>query len=133
MRINRLKQEVHYSDLSDDFETSWNRDISLVTEIRAVTQSLIHITTTEKGSMPFDKDFGVSLIATLFTNITPLLVNSAVTELESTIKKYEPRVDRLQVQIIPDFENKNSIMLEIQFSIHKNPEALNTVSFELNK
>ena len=120
-----------YKDISPELNMSWNRDVASAVGARAVKNALIGIVTTKKGDRPFDPDFGSDVENQLFENMTPLTANTIQKSITSAIRKYEPRVIRLNVTVVPQYDS-NSIVITITFSILDNPDTLEQLKLQLS-
>lgn len=120
-----------YTDINPEFAMNWDRDLAKATGSRAVKNAILGIVTTRKGARPFDPDFGCNLSDQLFENMTPLVANTMERIIISSIRTYEPRVVQLQVTVTPEYD-KNSVIVEIRFSILDNPDTLEQIKLRLN-
>jgi phage baseplate assembly protein W len=73
-----------------DFETMPNEIIFGVTGITEVVQNCRTILTTRKGTVPLDRDFGIS--NDFIDSPMPKVRANAEQDIFSSFKKYEPRV-----------------------------------------
>lgn len=126
----KISEKEFYSDFDIDFLPDWDRDISKKGNARAVSQALVNIVTTVKGSMPFDPDYGTTIGSDLFRNITPFMLTTTEEEFKETIRRYEPRVKDLYVEMIPS-QNKNTIEVQITFSTDYDMSERNALKFNL--
>ncbi|ASD52100.1 baseplate wedge subunit [Pseudomonas phage PspYZU05] len=121
-----------YVDLDPKMSMSWDKDIAASKGVRAVKNSMLAIITTRKGSRPFYPDFGCNMSDQLFENMNPLTADTLERNIVSSIRSYEPRVSRLLVRAVPDYDN-NSIQVEIRFSIIDNPDIVEQLKLNLRK
>ena len=75
-----------------------------------------NIVFTLPGEKFFDEDFGSNITASLFENIDDISADLIVDEITNSINNYEPRVDLIDVQAFPDFDN-NSFDVIITYNI----------------
>ncbi|AFL47737.1 baseplate wedge subunit [Acinetobacter phage ZZ1] len=120
-----------YKDISPDMKMAWNRDMSSSVGARAVKNSLVGIITTPKGSKPFDPEFGCDIGDSLFENMTPLTANTIEKSITSAIRRYEPRVVRLSVDVQAQYD-ANAIIVTVLFSILDNPDTLEQLKLQLS-
>lgn len=123
--------KVYYSDLDINMTVNWNKDLSVRNNAYAVSQALINIVTTRKGSMPFDPEYGSNITSELFSTMTPFMFTSLEEELTNSIRAYEPRVEYLNVELRPSGTNKNTIEVTITFSTLYDLNDTQTLSFEI--
>lgn len=129
----KLRSVAIYSDFDFDFAMGWDKDITVTKDHRAVSRGIINIISTPLGSYPMKPEFGSTIINLLFTRMDPLLINTSITELVGRIRRFEKRVDKLDVNIIPSWTNDGyNLDFRISFSIHEDPELIN-MNFTIEK
>lgn len=126
MNINKL-----YSDIDPNLNMAWDKDVARSVGLRAVKNSLLAIITTRKGSRPFQPEFGCSLTDQLFENMTPLIADTVQRNIVAAVRNYEPRIDRLSVQVTPVYDD-NTLIVTVQFSIVDNPDTLEQIKLQLS-
>lgn len=123
--INKL-----YSDIDPEMKMDWNKDVSRSLGLRSIKNSLLGIITTRKGSRPFDPEFGCDLSDQLFENMTPLTADTVERNIESAVRNYEPRIDKLSVNVIPVYDDY-TLIVEIRFSVIDNPDDIEQMKLQL--
>ena len=123
--INKL-----YSDIDPGMKMDWNKDVSRSLGLRSIKNSLLGIITTRKGSRPFDPEFGCDLSDQLFENMTPLTADTVERNIESAVRNYEPRIDKLSVNVIPVYDDY-TLIVEIRFSVIDNPDDIEQIKLQL--
>lgn len=130
---NKLRKVAIYSDYDFDFAMGWDRDITLTKDHRSVSRGIINIISTPLGSYPMKPEFGSTIINLLFTRMDPMLVNTSITELNNRIRRFEKRVNKLDINIAPSWTNDGyNLDFKITFSIHDDPELIN-MNFTIEK
>jgi uncharacterized protein len=82
-----------YIDIDINFSrNSFNNDVSKVIDENSIKQSLLSILLTSKKEKPFNSDFGIGLYDYLFSNLDSDDIGTLASEIETQLKKYEPRV-----------------------------------------
>lgn len=119
-----------YSDLNPDLRMAWDKDVARTVGARAVKNSILGIITTRKGSRPFNPDFGCSLSDELFENMTPLTADTIQRNIVSAIQTYEPRVERLRVEVLALYDD-NAVVVTVMFSIVDDPDVLERIKIKL--
>lgn len=120
--VSKPKDEKRYSDIALSFKMSpVTGNISRVTDAQAVKQALRTLILTNKGERLHQKALGSSLAGMLFDPIDPITANMVRNAIEECIRNFEPRVDTVQVQVIPDLE-KQQYRVNIFFRIINIPE-----------
>ena len=104
MPLERVKQG--YKDLSMSFKSNPLTDdlIGLKNE-SAIARSIRNLVFTQKGEKFFDPDFGSEVSASLFENIDEVTAISIQNDIEYMINTHEPRVEVLNVEALPNFDN----------------------------
>ena len=123
--INKL-----YSDIDPEMKMDWNKDVSRSLGLRSIKNSLLGIITTRKGSRPFDPEFGCDLSDQLFENMTPLTADTVERNIESAVRNYEPRIDKLAVNVILVYDDY-TLIVEIRFSVIDNPDDIEQIKLQL--
>lgn len=123
--INKL-----YSDIDPEMKMDWNKDVSRSLGLRSIKNSLLGIITARKGSRPFDPEFGCDLSDQLFENMTPLTADTVERNIESAVRNYEPRIDKLSVNVIPVYDDY-TLIVEIRFSVIDNPDDIEQIKLQL--
>ena len=123
--INKL-----YSDIDPEMKMDWNKDVARSLGLRSIKNSLLGIITTRKGSRPFDPEFGCDLADQLFENMTPLTADTVERNIESAVRNYEPRIDKLAVSVTPVYDDY-TLIVEIRFSVIDNPDDIEQIKLQL--
>ena len=115
MPLERVKQG--YKDLSMSFKSNPLTDdlIGLKNE-SAIARSIRNLVFTQKGEKFFDPNFGSEASAALFENIDEVTAITIQDDIEYMINTHEPRVDVINVEIIPNYDN-NQMDALIVYSI----------------
>ena len=103
MPVERVSQE--FKDLSMTFKTNpLNGDLIALKNTNAIARALKNIVLTGRGEKFFDPDFGSGVSESLFENLDEVTAIGIRDEIEYSIANYEPRVDLINVDVIPDYE-----------------------------
>ncbi len=106
-----------FKDISMTFQVNpLNFDLIGLKNENAIARSVRNIVFTLPGEKFFDEDFGSNITASLFENIDDISADLIVDEITNSINNYEPRVDLIDVQAFPDFDN-NSFDVIITYNI----------------
>ena len=115
MPLERVKQG--FKDLSMSFRSNpLNDDLIGLKNESAIARSVKNLVFMQKGEKFFDPDFGSELSASLFENIDDVTALTMRDDIDYMIKTYEPRVDVINVEIIPNYDN-NQMDALIVYSI----------------
>lgn len=104
-----------YKDVSFNFIHPATGDVLASTDIDAIKNSVKNIILTPIGSRPFFPEFGTRVSGLLFEPAGALTGAAIKDEIEEGIRKFEPRVNRLEVQVGDDHE-RNAYQITILFS-----------------
>ena len=115
MPLERVSQG--FKDISMTFQVNpLNSDLIGLKNENAIARSVRNIVFTLPGEKFFDEDFGSRISASLFENIDEISAAEIVDEIRQSIVNYEPRVDLLDVQAFPNFDN-NQFDVRIVYEI----------------
>ena len=103
-----------FKDLSMTFQANpLNFDLIGLKNENAIARSVRNIVFTLPGEKFFDQNFGSRISASLFENIDDITASVIVDEISHSIERYEPRVDLINVEVFPDFDNNSFEVLII--------------------
>ena len=106
-----------FKDISMTFQANpLNFDLIGLKNENAIARSVRNIVFTLPGEKFFDENFGSRISASLFENIDDISAGLIVDEIRQSIDRYEPRVELLNVEAFPDFDN-NSFDVLIVYNI----------------
>ena len=106
-----------FKDISMTFQANpLNFDLIGLKNENAIARSVRNIVFTLPGEKFFDEEFGSRISASLFENIDDISAGIIVDEITYSIERYEPRVDLINVEAFPDFDN-NSFDVLIVYDI----------------
>ena len=103
-----------FKDISMTFQANpLNLDLIGLKNENAIARSVRNIVFTLPGEKFFDQNFGSRISASLFENIDDITASVIVDEISHSIERYEPRVDLINVEVFPDFDNNSFDVLII--------------------
>ena len=95
-----------FKDISMTFKVNpLNYDLIGLKNENAIARSVRNIVFTLPGEKFFDENFGSQISAALFENMDEISADQIVDEIRQSIENYEPRVNLLDVQAFPNFDN----------------------------
>ena len=104
MPLERVSQG--FKDISMSFQSNpLNNDLIGLKNENAIARSVRNIVFTLPGEKFFDENFGSRISASLFENIDDITANVISDEITQSIERYEPRVDLINVEVFPNFDN----------------------------
>ncbi len=115
MPLERVSQG--FKDISMTFQANpLNEDLIALKNANAIARSVRNIVMTVPGEKFFNPTFGSRITESLFENIDDITATVIIDEIRESIDNYEPRVDLLDVQAFPDYDN-NSFDVTIIYEI----------------
>jgi hypothetical protein len=128
-----VTQTIRYADLDwslrvlyyDDKQGNTIKgDIIPLTDIDAVKNSIRNLVLTSVFERPFEPSLSSRIRSLLFENVNPITALSLKEEIDTVIRKYEPRVAEVYTSITDDSSN-NAYFVSVSFSIsNHNPEII---------
>ena len=104
MPLQRVSQA--FKDVSMTFQRNpLNNDIIALKNANAIARSIRNIVFTLPGVKFFDPEFGCTISQQLFENIDDISATQISNEIEESINNYEPRVDLVEVETLPNYDN----------------------------
>lgn len=104
MPLERVSQG--FKDISMSFQSNpLNKDLLALKNENAIARSIKNIVFTEPGEKFFQPDFGSKLYSVLFENIDDISAIKIKDQIKQSIRNFEPRVDLIEVEVFPDFDN----------------------------
>ena len=115
MAIKRVSRS--FKDISLSFEPHpVTKDLAILKNERAISRSIRNIVETIPTERYFDPDFGSDVRSSLFENIDFGIVGVIESQILESITNYEPRVDNVQVEVLPEYDN-NSLEVTVIYDI----------------
>jgi phage baseplate assembly protein W len=124
-----------FKDISAVFEVNpLNDDLIVLRNSNAIARSIRNIIFTSRGDKPFNPFFGSRVSELLFDPMDQITTLASKTEIEETIKNFEPRVDLKEVQVDPSYDdNEYSVVINYEIiGIDVEPQQL-TFALELTR
>lgn len=104
MPLERVSQS--FKDVSMSFQANpLNNDLIALKNQTAIARSIRNIVLTSPGEKFFNPDFGSNVSRLLFDNLDDLTALSIRDEIENSIRNYEPRVQLIDVVVVPEYDN----------------------------
>jgi len=121
-----------FSDIDMDFMPNpITSDILKKTNESAIAQSIGNLLQTSHYERLFNPQIGCNLKRYLFEPIDNITTNNITEEITRTIVNYETRVQLLDVNVVPDYDN-NGYNVSIKFIIRNDPQPI-TITFFLER
>ena len=101
MPVQRISKT--FKDISMSFKVNpLNDDLIAIKNQTAIARSLRNLVLTAPGERFFNNNLGSRVNQLLFENMDDLTAASIKSEIENTIKNYEPRVKLLRTRVSPN-------------------------------
>ena len=115
MPLERVSKS--FKDISLSLQVSpLTSDVLSLKNETAIARSVRNLVLTVPGERFFNPDVGTDVGRSLFENIDPISASVIKSQIQSTIKSYEPRVTLTQVDVTPDYDN-NAFDVTIRYNI----------------
>jgi phage baseplate assembly protein W len=106
-----------FKDLSMSFKFNpLSGDLIALKNENAIARAVRNIVSTTPGEKLFDPDFGSSVGEILFENVDDITAVSIQDEIRNCLNNYEPRVDLVDVNVDPNFD-ENQFDVKITYRI----------------
>jgi phage baseplate assembly protein W len=104
MPLERVSQG--FKDISMTFQANpLNNDLIALKNESAIARSIRNIVFTLPGEKFFNENFGSKISRTIFENVDNISASIIVDEIRQSIINYETRVQLIDVQAYPDYDN----------------------------
>jgi phage baseplate assembly protein W len=106
-----------FKDISLSFQVNpLNYDLIAIKNETSIARSIRNLVLTQPGERFFNQNIGSRVNQSLFENIDNISASILKDEIENTIKNYEPRVDLINIEINPNYDN-NEFNVTIKYYI----------------
>jgi uncharacterized protein len=92
-----------------------------------VRQSILTILSTAKGERVMRPDFGCGIHERVFSPNSSGTVGQIVSDVRDALVEWEPRIDVLDVDTIPDRKQPNVIFIQVNYQIRTTNNIFNLV------
>ena len=104
MPLERVSQG--FKDISMTFQSNpLSSDLIALKNETAIARSIRNIVFTLPGEKFFNENFGSRVSRSLFENVDEISASIIRDEIRNSINNYEPRVQLIEVQTIPDYDD----------------------------
>jgi hypothetical protein len=102
---------VTYSDIKTDFEPHpLTGDISIVTDIDSIKQSVVNIVFTDFYERYFSPTFGAGVPQNLFENMVPQTRYEIEKRINEAVENFEPRARIVRTRVTPSPDDNNIVV-----------------------
>jgi len=104
MPVERISKA--FKDVSMSFQVSpLTYDIIALKNETAIARSIRNLVLTDRGERFFNNDLGSRVNSILFESLDEISASSAKDEIENTINLFEPRVNLISVDVLPNYDD----------------------------
>ena len=115
MPVERLSRG--FQDISMTFKINpLNNDLIILKNENTIARSLRNLVMTLNGEVFYNPTIGSQVSRLLFENMSPVTSDLLKDEVTRTITNYEPRVDLISVEVVPNYVN-NQYEVRISYYI----------------
>lgn len=115
MPLERISKS--FKDISLSLQVSpLTYDILSIKNETAIARSIRNLVLTLPGERFFNPNLGSDINKSLFDNMDPISADNIKSQIENTIRNYEPRVSLRKVEVQPNFDN-NEFNVTIRYNI----------------
>ena len=115
MPLERISKS--FKDISMTFQSNpLNRDLIGIKNETAIARSVKNLVLTSQGEKFFNSNFGTKVSKLLFENIDEMTALMIKDEIESTLSRYEPRIEIMDIVVKPNYDN-NEFLTTVQYKI----------------
>lgn len=107
-------------------------DLIVTKDEAAIKQAVVNLLLTNKGERFFNANLGSSVSSLLFEPLDYGTAGMVSAEIENTLRLYEPRINVLSVDTVPNFDD-NGFDVELVFEIIGREELPLNVTFFLER
>jgi len=107
-------------------------DLIVTKDEAAIKQAVVNLLLTNKGERFFNANIGSSVSSMLFEPLDYGTAGMISSEIENTLRLYEPRINVLSVDTIPNF-GENGFDVELSFEIIGREDIPVNVAFFLER
>ena len=107
-------------------------DLVVSRDASAIKQAIVNLLLTNKGERPFNPSYGSDVRDYLFEPLDYGTAAQVKLSIESTITKFEPRIQILSIEVWPNF-NDNAFSVEMTYQIIGSNNPPTAVEFLLER
>jgi phage baseplate assembly protein W len=120
-----------FKDISLTFKANpTNFDILVTKNETAIARAIRNLVLTTPGERLFNSRIGSRISKSLFENIDPISAASIKSEIEFTVRTFEPRVELVNTIVDPDYDN-NTFNVSLTYRIIGADVPAQKLSFSL--
>jgi phage baseplate assembly protein W len=115
MPVQRISKS--FKDISLSFQVSpLTYDLIAIKNENAISRSIRNLVLTNRGERFFNNNLGSRVNSLLFESLDDITASSVRDEIENVINNYEPRVELISVDAVPNYDD-GELNVTIQYYI----------------
>lgn len=128
-----MPQFQTFKDLNVTFKSHpITGDLTSVKDETSIKQSIVNLLLTNPGERLFNSEIGCGINALLFEPLDYGIANLVNSEITNTLQEYEPRINIISLNVIPNFDD-NGFDVNLEFEIIGREDAPLNVEFFLER
>ena len=92
-----------------------------------IRQSIWMILTTAPGERVMRGDFGCGIHQLVFESFSDAVIGQVMNEVSQALARFEPRIDVLGVDVAPDRDEPNVLLISIDYAVRSTNSRFNLV------
>lgn len=128
-----IRNSRNFKDIDTLFDPHpFTKDLAVKKDEEAIKNALINLINTRPYDRPFHPEISCQIHSLLFENFTPVTKAIAEKSVYDVLKKFEPRVDILEVVVSTSKTDLNEMIVSVVFTYNNVSEPI-TISTALSR
>ncbi len=128
-----MASKLSFKDINITFKKHpVTNDLVVSKDASAIKQAIVNLLLTNKGERPFNYDYGSDIRSYLFEPLDFGTAQQIQSNIEYSISNWEPRIDILELDVIPNFDD-NGFDVELTYVIIGSDNPPTSVEFFLTR
>ena len=128
-----MASKLSFKDINITFKKHpVTNDLGVSKDASAIKQAIVNLLLTNKGERPFNYDYGSDIRSYLFEPLDFGTAQQIQSNIEYSISNWEPRIDILELNVIPNFDD-NGFDVELTYVIIGSDNPPTSVEFFLTR
>ena len=128
-----MASKLSFKDINITFKKHpVTNDLVVSRDASAIKQAIVNLLLTNKGERPFNYEYGSDIRSYLFEPLDFGTAQQIQSNIEYSISNWEPRIDILELNVIPNFDD-NGFDVELTYVIIGSDNPPTSVEFFLTR
>ena len=128
-----MASKLSFKDINITFKKHpVTNDLVVSRDASAIKQAIVNLLLTNKGERPFNYNYGSDIRSYLFEPLDFGTAQQIQSNIEYSISNWEPRIDILELNVIPNFDD-NGFDVELTYVIIGSDNPPTSVEFFLTR